>query len=58
MNLKSDRKSLINDLTYEEIIELYEAEKDSYDYDDVMSDMFPNATSPEEPEYELDCWNN
>lgn len=26
--------------------------------DEVLSDFFPNATTEEELEYELDCWNN
>lgn len=26
--------------------------------DEVLSDWFPNATTEEELEYELDCWNN
>lgn len=26
--------------------------------DEVLSDFFSNATTEEELEYELDCWNN
>ena len=26
--------------------------------DEVLSDWFPNATTEEKLEYELDCWNN
>lgn len=27
-------------------------------WDEVRSDWLPNATTEEELEYELDCWNN
>lgn len=34
-------------------------EQEGYDIDEVLFDMFPNANTEEELEYEIDCiWND